>query len=83
MFASLVSDVVGSLATKGLAMNGRYKEKDAYDIYSELRYCGGGPEKMAEEVRGFVEEPFVAETLEVLKAKFRSARSEDSVLPFL
>lgn len=33
-----VSDVVGSLTTKGLALKGRYKEKDAYDIYFVLRY---------------------------------------------
>jgi hypothetical protein len=71
-----VSDVVGSLATKGLALKGRYKEKDAYDIYFVLRRYGGGPEKVAEEVRGFINEPVVAEALEEIRDKFRTARSE-------
>jgi hypothetical protein len=71
-----VSDVVGSLATKGLALKGRYKEKDAYDIYFVLRHYGGGPEKVAEEVRGFINEPVVAEALEEIRDKFRTARSE-------
>jgi len=71
-----VSDVVGSLATKGLALKGRYKEKDAYDIYFVLRHYEGGPKKVAEEVRGFVDETVVAEALEEIREKFRSARSE-------
>lgn len=71
-----ISDVVGSLATKGLALKGRYKEKDAYDIYFVLRYYRGGPRKVAEEVRSFLGEPIVAEALEEIREKFRTARSE-------
>ncbi len=71
-----ISDVVGSLATKGLALKGRYKEKDAYDIYFVLRHYGGGPRKAADEVRSFVDESVVAEALEEIREKFRSARSE-------
>jgi hypothetical protein len=71
-----VSDVVGSLATKGLALKGRYKEKDAYDIYFVLRYYKGGPMKVAEEVRSFLGESIVAEALEEIRDKFRSVRSE-------
>lgn len=71
-----ISDVVGSLATKGLALKGRYKEKDAYDVYFVLRYYKGGPKKVAEEVRSFLGEPIVAEALEEIREKFRSARSE-------
>lgn len=71
-----VSDVVGSLATKGLALKGRYKEKDAYDIYFVLRYYKGGPKKVAEEVRSFLGESVVAEALEEIRDKFRSVRSE-------
>jgi hypothetical protein len=71
-----ISDVVGSLATKGLALKGRYKEKDAYDIYSVLRYYRGGPEKAAEKVRSFVTESVVAEALEEIRDKFRTPRSE-------
>jgi len=71
-----ISDVVGSLATKGLALKGRYKEKDAYDIYFVLRHYEGGPRKAADEVRSFVDESIVAEALEEIREKFRSARSE-------
>ncbi len=71
-----VSDVVGSLATKGLALKSRYKEKDAYDIYFVLRYYKGGPKKVGKEVRTFLGEPVVAEALEEIRDKFRSVRSE-------
>jgi len=74
-----VSDVVGSLATKGLALKGRYKEKDAYDIYFVLRYYKGGPKKVAEEVRSFLGETVVAEAFEEIRDKFRSVRSEGPV----
>ncbi|MDH5713363.1 MAG: hypothetical protein OEY83_05435 [Candidatus Bathyarchaeota archaeon] len=71
-----VSDVVGSLATKGLALKGRYKEKDAYDIYFVLRYYKGGPKKVGEEMRSFLDESVVAEALEEIRDKFRNVRSE-------
>jgi len=71
-----VADVVGSLATKGLALKGRYKEKDAYDIYFVLRYYKGGPKKVAEEVRSFLGESIIAEALEEIREKFRTVRSE-------
>lgn len=71
-----ISDVVGSLATKGLALKGRYKEKDAYDIYFVLRYYQGGPKKAAEQVRGFVGESIVSKALDEIREKFRTARSE-------
>jgi hypothetical protein len=42
-----VIDLVGSLALKGQALDGRAKPKDSYDIYALMQY-GGGPEKAAE-----------------------------------
>ncbi|MEE9115533.1 MAG: hypothetical protein V3U09_01390 [Thermoplasmata archaeon] len=48
----LVADVLGFLTTKGLALGDRYKEKDAYDIYSVLANYKGGPLTVAQEVRG-------------------------------
>lgn len=42
-----VIDLVGSLALKGQALDGRAKPKDSYDIYALMHY-GGGPEKAAE-----------------------------------
>ncbi len=71
-----ISDAVGCLATKGLALKGRYKEKDAYDIYLVLRHYKGGPQRVAEIVRNSVREPVVAEALEEIRRKFETARSE-------
>jgi hypothetical protein len=71
-----VCDVAGCLATKGLALKGRYKEKDAYDIYFVLRYYKGGPKKVAEEVHGFLNESIIAEALKEIRDKFRTVRSE-------
>lgn len=76
MVLASVSDVVGSLATKGLALKGRYKEKDPYDIYFVLTHFRGGPKKVAEKMRGFVNESIVAEALEEIREKFRTVRSE-------
>jgi len=67
---------VGCLVTKGLALRGRYKEKDAYDIYFVLRYYRGGPKRVAELVRSFLGEWVVAEALEEIRDKFRTVRSE-------
>ena len=71
-----ISDAVGILATKGLALKGRYKEKDPYDIYFVLKHHRGGPKKVAEKMRGFVNESIVAEALEEIREKFRTVRSE-------
>jgi hypothetical protein len=44
--------------------------------YFVLRYYKGGPKKVAEEVRSFIDEPVVAEALEEIRDKFRTVRSE-------
>ena len=71
-----ISDIVGCLATKGLALKGRYKEKDAYDIYFVLKYFRGGPKRVAEEVHKHLDEPIIIEALEEISEIFRSARAE-------
>ncbi|RLI42055.1 hypothetical protein DRO69_10830 [Candidatus Bathyarchaeota archaeon] len=71
-----ISDVVGCLATKGLALKGRYKEKDAYDIYFVLRYFKGGPEKVAEEISKYLNESVISEAIKEIREKFRSVRAE-------
>jgi len=71
-----ISDVVGSLSTKGLALKGRYKEKDAYDIYTTLRHYRGGPKRVADRIRMYVGDPTVAEALAEIREKFKTARSE-------
>jgi len=71
-----ISDVVGSLSTKGLALKGRYKEKDAYDIYTTLRHYRGGPKRVADRIRTHIGDPVVAEALAEIREKFKTARSE-------
>lgn len=46
-----VCSIPALLAMKGHAMEGRYKQKDAYDIYYCIRNYPGGPEALAEECR--------------------------------
>lgn len=41
------ADIVGSLALKGQALLGRFKDKDYYDIYAVAGYHRGGPQQAA------------------------------------
>lgn len=50
-----VCSIPALLAMKGHAIEGRYKQKDAYDIYYCVRNYPGGPEALAEECRPVVE----------------------------
>jgi hypothetical protein len=71
-----IADVVGCITTKGLALKGRYKEKDPYDIYFLLRHYRGGPEIVAREVSSHLNNPIVKEAMSEIKGKFRTPRSE-------
>jgi hypothetical protein len=46
-----VCSIPALLAMKGHAIQGRYKQKDAYDIYYCVRNYAGGPQALAEECR--------------------------------
>lgn len=46
-----VCSIPALLAMKGHAVNGRYKQKDAYDIYYCVRNYAGGPDALAEACR--------------------------------
>jgi len=50
-----VCSIPALLAMKGHAIQGRYKQKDAYDIYYCVRNYPGGPEVLAEECRPVLE----------------------------
>jgi len=71
-----IANVVGCIATKGLALKGRYKEKDPYDIYFLLRHYRGGPERAAREVLSHLDDPIVMEAAKEIGEKFRTPRSE-------
>ncbi len=68
----LICDVVACVATKGLALGGRYKEKDAFDLYSVLAHYNGGPDAVAAALTPFRTEPHVGEGLRHVADWFES-----------
>jgi len=73
-----VVNVVGCLTTKGLAMKGRYKEKDPYDVYTVVRYFKNGPMDAAKEFQDHLEDPTIREALQTIREQFSSLSSEGS-----
>jgi hypothetical protein len=71
-----VSDLVGSLALKGLAMGDRYVEKDAYDIYALCAHHRGGPAAVAAALRPFLHEDPVRRGLAAIDQKFCDKNAE-------
>lgn len=71
-----VTDVVASLAMKGLAIGERYAEKDAYDIYALCAHYRGGPPAVAEAIRPFLREGPVQGGLHSIAEKFRALEAE-------
>lgn len=70
-----VADLVAILAMKGITLGERYKEKDAYDLYSVVAHVEGGPEAAAKKVAPYVNEKSVAEGLAQIRKDFVSASS--------
>jgi hypothetical protein len=71
-----VTDLVGSLTLKGIAIGERYAEKDAYDIYALCAHYRGGPAAVAEILRPVREEEAVRRGLAAIADKFREERAE-------
>lgn len=70
-----IADIVGSLTMKGLALQGRYKEKDCYDIYYLLKFFKGGPARAAQQVKKHLTRD-IKRAVHAIKEKFRTQRSE-------
>jgi hypothetical protein len=70
-----VADLVGILATKGLALGDRYKEKDAYDIYATIANYEHGPASAATALKPFAKDPVVINGLEKINAAFAARES--------
>tara|TARA_B100000678_G_scaffold288506_1_gene297123 strand:- start:1661 stop:1978 length:318 start_codon:yes stop_codon:yes gene_type:complete len=60
---------------KGYALDGRMKEKDAYDIYYVLRNYPGGVTALAEACRPLLDEPSGNEGFRLIDAKFETLES--------
>lgn len=65
-----IAGIVPYLTMKGMALWGRNKEKDAYDVYFCMRHYPGGIEALIEEIRKHSEAPLVREGLGRIRAKF-------------
>lgn len=70
-----VADIVGILTTKGICLGERYKEKDAYDIYSVVGNYEEGPASAAEAVKPFLRKPLVGEAVGNIRKAFASPRA--------
>ena len=67
-----VAGIVPFIVMKAMAMRGRLKPKDPYDIYYCLQYFPGGIEKIVGHVKLLKGNKLVQEALEILKEKFDS-----------
>lgn len=67
-----VCSIPALLAMKGHAVEGRYKQKDAYDIYYCVRNYPGGPEALAEACRPLLEHASGAKGFGFIAGKFDS-----------
>jgi len=71
-----VTDVVGALTLKGIAIGERYAEKDAYDIYALCAYYQDGPPSVAKTLGPFLDQRPVKLGLKAIAEKFRSVEAE-------
>jgi len=67
-----VAGIVPFIVMKAMAMRGRLKRKDPYDIYYCLRYFPEGMDKIVGHVKLLRENALVKEALEILREKFDS-----------
>lgn len=71
-----MADLTSFLTLKGIAFGRRYKEKDAYDIYSLCDYYREGPVSVAEEVRSKKDVKAVKKALNTVRQRFRDINAE-------
>lgn len=74
-----MANVVSILTMKGITISERYKEKDAYDIYSVLAHYKEGPKSCLEEIKPYIGHKLISEGLKGICDKFVNA---DSTGPF-
>ena len=70
-----VASIPALLAMKGLALDGRYKQKDAYDVYYCVRNFPGGPDALAEACRPLLKDEEAVAGYEHVNSKFESRES--------
>jgi len=65
-----IADVIGCLATKALALGGRSVAKDYYDIYTIISYYKDGEVSCAKEMKIYLDDPDIKESMEDIKNNF-------------
>lgn len=73
-----MANITSILAMKGITISERYKEKDAYDIFSIIAYYKNGPASCFEEIKDHVGHGLIKEGLQSICEKFSKV---DSVGP--
>ena len=74
-----VAGVVPFFVMKGMALDDRYKEKDAYDIYFTVSNYPGGIKSLAKEFEQLKKNKLVVEGLRKIKSKFKEIDSPGPV----
>jgi hypothetical protein len=69
-----VSSIVPFLVMKGMAMDARIKEKDAWDIYYCVLNYPGGIDALAEEFKPHLHHRLIRESLQKIAGKFSSEK---------
>ena len=67
-----MASIVAFLVMKGMALDDRLKEKDAWDIYYCVQNYPGGLDALAEAVRPFLSNTLVKEGLQKIAKHFAS-----------
>lgn len=67
-----MANLAASLVMKSLALGGRYKEKDAYDLFYLVRHYQQGPASAAEALRPLLHLPVVQQARKNLQEAFGS-----------
>jgi hypothetical protein len=63
--------IAAYLCIKAITLSERKKEKDAYDLVFCIEHYPGGYSKLAEEFKGKIDHPLIAEGIAILREKFK------------
>lgn len=72
----LMLSIPGCIGMKGIVLGERYKEKDAYDIYTVIRYCLSDPLEVAALVTPHLDNEHIATGIDAIRQKFRDINAE-------
>ena len=60
---------------KGIVLGDRYKEKDAYDIFTIVSECGEKPSDVSKKFKSCMEQKYISKGLDVIEDRFKSIYS--------